>query len=65
VCSLYRIVNLRIDVVLMHEIWHIFSVAETIKRSSSVDCKQRPHAFFIVSLSTVGLILVYPSVFAI
>jgi hypothetical protein len=65
VCGLHRIVDLHIDVVLMQVVWNIFSVAETIKYFSSVDGKQRPHSFFIVSLSAIGLTLVYPSVFAI
>jgi hypothetical protein len=46
VCSFYGIVTLHIDVVLMQEMWHIFSVAETIKCVVSVDCKQRLPSFF-------------------
>jgi len=39
VCSLYRIVDLHIDVVLMQVVWNIFSVAETKKYFYSVDSK--------------------------
>ena len=39
VCSLHRIVDLHIDLVLMQVVWNIFSVAETIKYFSSVDGK--------------------------